>query len=222
MLNRHLVVHDISSGRFVLMGRGIARPGQTAHIREPVRRRLGSAPRFKAQTHRVRPTKLCNELRHCITWTLYFQGVHSHPLLARGTYDDRGCCWFRPWIGFISCTAPASSGGSDEALGRPALSVAGEAEVAGCRGTAFGGRTLLSGLLVASGRRDEVAFSRFYQMTSPWIFYLLRRRIGSKAQAEDATCRVYTTVWRRAPSFASSNVSALAWVTRIAYEVAGS
>ena len=97
----------------------------------------------------------------------------------------------------------------------------GEGAAEGREDGAFGGRRLLGDLLVASGRRDEAAFARFYQLTSPWIFHLLRRWTASIAHAEDATCVVYTTVWRRASGFAPSNRSALAWVTAIAYDVVG-
>ena len=95
-------------------------------------------------------------------------------------------------------------------------------EAEGCSDGAFGGRRVLGELLVASGRHDEAAFARFYQLTSSWIFYLLRRRTGSTAHAEDALVLVYAEVWRRAASFAPPNQSALAWVTTIAYDVVGS
>ncbi len=97
-----------------------------------------------------------------------------------------------------------------------------QAEAEGGREGAFGGRRLLGELLVASGRHDEAAFARFYQLTSPWIYYLLRRRTGSTSHAEDALRLVYTTIWQRAPSFAPPNQSALAWATTIAYDVVGS
>ena len=73
--------------------------------------------------------------------------------------------------------------------------------------------------MVASGRHDEAAFARLYQLTSPWIYHLLRRRTGSTAHAEDAVCLVYTAIWQRAASFAQPNQSALAWVTTLAYDV---
>jgi RNA polymerase sigma-70 factor, ECF subfamily len=100
-----------------------------------------------------------------------------------------------------------------------ATSSAGEAEAEGCREDAFGGKRLLSELLVASGRHDEAAFARLYQLTSPWIYHLLRRRTRSTANAENAMCLVYTAIWQRAASFAPPNQSALAWVTTLAYDV---
>ena len=81
---------------------------------------------------------------------------------------------------------------------------------------------MLSELLVASGRRDEAAFARFYQLTSPWIYHLLRRWTGSTARAEDALRLVYAAIWQRAASYAPPNQSALAWTTTIAYDLVGS
>ena len=95
----------------------------------------------------------------------------------------------------------------------------GEGRNEDCREGAFGGSKLLGELLVAAGHRDEAAFARFYQLTSPWIFFLLRRRTRSTADAEDAMRLVYTTIWRRAVTFAPANQSALTWATTIAYEM---
>ena len=100
-----------------------------------------------------------------------------------------------------------------------ATSAGGGAETDGGRDDAFGGSSLLNELLVASGHRDEAAFARFYQLTSPWIFFLLRRRTRSTADAEDAMRLVYTAIWRRAVTFAPANQSALTWATTIAYEM---
>ena len=72
------------------------------------------------------------------------------------------------------------------------------------------------------GRHDEAAFARFYQLTSPWIYHLLRRWTGSTAHAEDSLRVVYAAIWQRAASYAPRNQSALAWTTTIAYDVVGS
>jgi len=100
-------------------------------------------------------------------------------------------------------------------------STAGEVESKKGRDGAFGGERLLNELLIASGRHDEAAFARFYQLTSPWIYHLVGRQTSSSAHAEDTTRRVYTMIWQRAASFAP-NQSALAWATTIAYDVVGS
>jgi DNA-directed RNA polymerase specialized sigma24 family protein len=73
--------------------------------------------------------------------------------------------------------------------------------------------------LVASGRHDEVAFTRLYQLTSPWIQHLLRRRTKSTADTENAMRLIYTTIWQRAASYGPPNESALAWMTHLAYDL---
>lgn len=92
----------------------------------------------------------------------------------------------------------------------------------GGREGAFGGNRVLADLLLASGRQDQAAFAQLYQLTSPWIYYLLRRRTGSTTEAEDAVVVVYAGIWHRAAQFASSNQSALSWLTTMTYELAGS
>jgi RNA polymerase sigma-70 factor, ECF subfamily len=86
---------------------------------------------------------------------------------------------------------------------------------------AFGGRRLLGELLVASAHQDEAAFARFYQLTSPWTYYLLRRRLASTPDAEDALRLVYTAIWQRAAGFAPRQQSAVAWLTTVIYDTVG-
>ena len=100
--------------------------------------------------------------------------------------------------------------------GTAVLTTAGRTHAEGARERACGGNALFNDLLVASGRHDEAAFARFYQLTSPWIYYLLLRRTGSTALAEEALRDAYVAVWHRAPSFAPLETSALAWATTIA------
>ena len=103
--------------------------------------------------------------------------------------------------------------------GTAVLSAAGRTQAEGDQEKAFGGDALFNDLLVASGRHDEAAFARFYQLTSPWIYYLLLRRTGSTVLAEDALRDAYVAVWHRAPSFAPRETSALAWATTIALDL---
>ncbi len=107
-------------------------------------------------------------------------------------------------ISTVSITAASASGG--------------EAESGGIRDGAFGGNRVLADLLSAAGRRDGEAFARLYQLTSPWIYYLLRRRPGSVAEAEAAMVTVYVGIWHRAGEFDPSDRSALSWLTSAAYE----
>ncbi len=77
---------------------------------------------------------------------------------------------------------------------------------------------VLSALVTRCGQRDPSALARFYELTSPWIYTLVRRGTFSSAEADDAVVAVYTLVWRRAPDFGSANRPALAWLTSMAFE----
>ena len=102
-----------------------------------------------------------------------------------------------------------------------ASSSRGAAEAERRRQSSVQERGLLNELLLASGHRDEAAFARFYQLTSPWIYYLLRRRTASTSHAEDAMVLVYGRIWHEAVSFAPTDQSPLVWVTTIAHDVVG-
>ena len=91
-----------------------------------------------------------------------------------------------------------------------------EATTDRCQKGTLGDAGMLEELLVASGRHDEDAFTRFYRLTSPWIYSLLSRCTGSTADAEEAMVRVYATTWRQAATFVR-NQSALAWMTKVAF-----
>jgi hypothetical protein len=62
---------------------------------------------------------------------------------------------------------------------------------------------------------------RFYEITSPWVYRLIRQGTVSVSEAERAMVAVYTTVWRRAASFTDVDRTALGWITSITFEVAG-
>jgi RNA polymerase sigma-70 factor (ECF subfamily) len=74
----------------------------------------------------------------------------------------------------------------------------------------------LSALLTRCAERDQAALARFYELTSPWIYTLLRRRTRSVTEADDALVTVYTRVWRQAAEFTAQRRSALAWTTWLA------
>lgn len=100
--------------------------------------------------------------------------------------------------------------------GTAAISTVGQTPAEGAREKMSGGNALLNELLVACGHHDEAAFARFYELTSPWIYFLLLRRTESGALAEDALRDAYVAVWHQAFSYAPLETSALAWTTTIA------
>lgn len=78
--------------------------------------------------------------------------------------------------------------------------------------------TVLSALLNRCAQRDQAALAQFYELTSPWVYTLVRRRTTSAAEADDAAVTVYAKAWRRSADFATAERSALAWITSIVFE----
>ncbi|MEO7636865.1 MAG: sigma-70 family RNA polymerase sigma factor [Sphingomicrobium sp.] len=67
---------------------------------------------------------------------------------------------------------------------------------------------------VASG--DRAALSTLYQRTSPKLFGICARLLGSTADAEDVLQDVYVTVWRKADRFDAAKASPITWLAVIA------
>lgn len=61
-------------------------------------------------------------------------------------------------------------------------------------------RHITDDLLLTVGRGDLIAFADLYDQTVTAVYRLLRGVLGDSAEAEQATERVYTQVWRMAPS----------------------
>jgi Sigma-70 region 2 len=89
------------------------------------------------------------------------------------------------------------------------------------RGDIPGSDCVLTDLLDRCARRDETALAQLYDITSPWIYQLIRRRTASTAMADDAMVAIYATVWRKAAGFAGRDRSALSWITSIALHAVG-
>ncbi len=62
--------------------------------------------------------------------------------------------------------------------------------------------------LMAAGRGDMLAFADFYDRTAPAVHGLLRGVLGESDGAEQATHRVYLTLWHTAPQFDPAGTSA--------------
>ena len=63
------------------------------------------------------------------------------------------------------------------------------------------GEASLMSLLSQIAERDEVAFSRLYELTSARVFGLALRILRDRDAAADAVLETYWTVWRNAGSF---------------------
>lgn len=77
---------------------------------------------------------------------------------------------------------------------------------------------ILHDLLLLCAQRDEPALATFYSLTSPFLWRVASRSLGSFPQAEDALVRTYATVWRKADSFAAAHLTAWCWTLAILTE----
>lgn len=64
--------------------------------------------------------------------------------------------------------------------------------------------------------REERAFRRLYEATSPYVFGLLRHMLATGEMAEEVAQEVYVQVWRTAPSFDSGRGSGWSWLAMMA------
>jgi len=74
----------------------------------------------------------------------------------------------------------------------------------------------VAGLLAKCARRDQAAFQRLYDRTSPQLLACLVRILRVRALAEDALQDVYVQVWNRAGQYQPERGSAWAWLVSIA------
>jgi RNA polymerase sigma-70 factor, ECF subfamily len=63
--------------------------------------------------------------------------------------------------------------------------------------------------------RDRDAFRRLYERTSPHLFGVAIRILGTRALAEEALQDAFVQIWQRAGSFQSERAKASTWMTSI-------
>ena len=76
---------------------------------------------------------------------------------------------------------------------------------------------LLAQLIVASGRGDQEAFGRLYDLTSPRIHALSTRALPTSTAAEMGTRQVYLTVWSCAATYSPATAHPLVWLITLAH-----
>ncbi len=67
---------------------------------------------------------------------------------------------------------------------------------------------------IAAG--DEAAFARFYDVTAPVMYGLVRRIVGDPMMAEDIVSESYFQIWQQASRFSAERGSPLTWALTIA------
>lgn len=80
-----------------------------------------------------------------------------------------------------------------------------------------GGSADVDALLASVARRDERAFARLYDATSPRVFGLVVRTLRDPRLSEDVVQEVYLQVWERAGDFDRRRGSAMAWLLMLAH-----
>jgi RNA polymerase sigma-70 factor, ECF subfamily len=74
----------------------------------------------------------------------------------------------------------------------------------------------LEGLVKAMAVGDQAALSRVYEQTVARVFAIAHSVLGSREDAEEVVCDVYTHAWRRALSYDESRGSVMAWLAVMA------
>lgn len=74
----------------------------------------------------------------------------------------------------------------------------------------------LAGMLSAVARGDGAAMADLYDRTSPKLFGICLRLLGSRTEAEEALQETYVTVWGKAGTFDAAKASAITWLSIVA------
>jgi RNA polymerase sigma-70 factor (ECF subfamily) len=73
----------------------------------------------------------------------------------------------------------------------------------------------LKSLLAATARRDEAAFSRLYEATSPKLFGVALRILRREDWAEEVLQDCYVSIWNNAATYSAALSSPMTWMTSI-------
>lgn len=71
-------------------------------------------------------------------------------------------------------------------------------------------------LLARVATRDERAFDRLYEESNPFVFGLVLRMVGQRADAEEVSFDIYQQIWAQAGRFDRQRSSAAGWMAMIA------
>ncbi|MEO7178702.1 MAG: sigma-70 family RNA polymerase sigma factor [Allosphingosinicella sp.] len=74
----------------------------------------------------------------------------------------------------------------------------------------------LAGTLSAVALGDNAAMADLYDRTSPKLFGICLRLLGSRTEAEEALQETYVTVWGKAGTFDAGKASAITWLATVA------
>lgn len=75
-------------------------------------------------------------------------------------------------------------------------------------------------LLQRSAQKDQIAFKRLYEVTSPRLFGLVLQLVRRRCLAEEILQETYLKIWRRADSYNAAKASVIGWMSVIARNTA--
>jgi RNA polymerase sigma-70 factor (ECF subfamily) len=73
----------------------------------------------------------------------------------------------------------------------------------------------LKSLLAATARRDEAAFARLYEATSPKLFGVAVRILRREDWAEEVLQDCYVSIWNNSATYSAALSSPMTWMTSI-------
>ena len=73
----------------------------------------------------------------------------------------------------------------------------------------------LADLLARTALRDQRAFQRLYELTSPRLLGMLLRLVRSRAIAEEILQESFISIWQHAGSYMATRSQAMTWMTSI-------
>ena len=74
---------------------------------------------------------------------------------------------------------------------------------------------VLKELLAACGRRDQAAFARLYDATSPKLFAVAVRMLRREDWAEEVLQDCYVSIWNNAAKYSAALSAPMTWMTSI-------
>ena len=74
----------------------------------------------------------------------------------------------------------------------------------------------VSRLIQRTGLKDRAAFDQLYTRTSAKLFGVCLRILNDRSEAEDALQDVFIKIWRKADSYAVSELSPITWLVAVA------
>ena len=81
-------------------------------------------------------------------------------------------------------------------------------------------RDELASLITSTAGGDRAAFERLYQLSSPYLFGMLRRLLGRQSWAEEILQECFVSIWQHASRYERDRSAPMTWMAAIARNAA--